>query len=41
MKSFVIACLAAAVIAVVGWYVLGTVPDTAAHAFSTANVRLG
>jgi hypothetical protein len=41
MKTFVIACAAAIIIAVVGGYVLNTLPDSAANAFSTQYVRLG
>ncbi len=41
MKTFIIACAAAIIIAVVGGFVLNAVPDTAARAFTTSNVRLG
>jgi hypothetical protein len=41
MKTFIVACAAAIVIAVIGGYVLSSVPDNAATAFSTAYVRLG
>jgi hypothetical protein len=41
MKTFIIACAAAIVIAVVGGFVLSAVPDGAASAFSTSSVRLG
>jgi hypothetical protein len=42
MKSFIVACAVAIVIAVIGGVVLGTVPDSAEHAFSSASsVRLG
>ena len=42
MKTFIVACVAAVVIAVVGVLVLSSVPDTAEKAFSSAtSVRLG
>ena len=42
MKSFVVACVAAVLIAVVGAAVLSAVPDSAEHAFSSSTgVRLG
>jgi hypothetical protein len=42
MKTFIVACVAAVVIAVVGMLVLNSVPDTAEKAFtSSTSVRLG
>jgi H+/gluconate symporter-like permease len=42
MKPFIVACVAAIVIAVVGGVALNRVPDTAENAFSSATaVRLG
>ncbi len=42
MKTFIGACVAAVVIAVVGVLVLNSVPDTAEKAFtSSTSVRLG
>ena len=41
MKTFIIACVAAIVIAVIGGFVLSTVQDGATSAFSTSSVRLG
>ncbi|MGC2716232.1 MAG: hypothetical protein WA366_22945 [Pseudolabrys sp.] len=42
MKSFIVACALAIVIAVIGGVVLGSVPDSAENAFSSASsVRLG
>ena len=41
MKTFIIACAAAIVIAVIGGVVLDNVPENAATAFSTPYVRLG
>ena len=41
MKTFIIACAAAVVIALVGGVVLSSMPDSAASAFSTQYVRLG
>jgi hypothetical protein len=41
MRTFLIACAVAIVIAVIGWVVLANVHDSAATAFSTAYVRLG
>jgi len=42
MKAFVMACVAAVVIAVVGVVVLNTIPDSAEHEFSSSTaVRLG
>lgn len=41
MKSFVIACAAAIIIAVVGGIVLSGMQESAQTAFSTSSVRLG
>jgi hypothetical protein len=42
MKTFIMACVAAIVIAVIGGVVLNSVPDSAEDAFSSASaVRLG
>ena len=41
MKTFLIACVAAVVIAVVGGLVLNSVQEPADKAFSTTAVRLG
>ena len=41
MKSFLLACAAAIVIAIIGWFALNQIPDSAAQAFSTQSVRLG
>jgi hypothetical protein len=42
MKSFVVACIIAVVVAVIGGVVLNSVPDTAEKAFSSStSVRLG
>lgn len=41
MKSFIIACVAAVVIAVIGGVVLNSVQVPADQAFSTTGVRLG
>ena len=42
MKTFIMACAAAVVIAVVGSVVLNSVPDSVEHAFSSSTgVRLG
>jgi hypothetical protein len=41
MKSFVVACVAAVVIAIVGGIVLSGMNEPAAEAFSTSSVRLG
>jgi hypothetical protein len=41
MQTFIIACAAAIVIAIIGGFALNTVPDSAASAFSTPYVRLG
>jgi len=41
MKSFVIACLAAVVVAIISGVVLNNLNESAAEAFSTTAVRLG
>jgi hypothetical protein len=42
MKTFIIACVAAMVIAVIGGVALNSVPDSAEKAFSSSTgVRLG
>lgn len=42
MKVFIISCVAAIVIAVIGGVVLNNIPDSAAQAFSSpTGVRLG
>jgi hypothetical protein len=42
MKTFIMACAAAVVIAVIGSVVLNSVPDSAENAFSSSTgVRLG
>jgi hypothetical protein len=41
MKSFIVACLAAIVIAVVGGVVLNGMNEPADKAYSTTGVRLG
>jgi hypothetical protein len=42
MKVFIIACVAAIIVAVIGGVVLNSMPDTAAVAFtSPTSVRLG
>jgi hypothetical protein len=41
MKSFVIACVAAIVIAVIGGLVLNSVQEPVDKAFSSTGVRLG
>ena len=42
MKTFIMACVAAIVIAVVGSVALNSLPDSAAEAFSSSTgVRLG
>ncbi|MEJ2375379.1 MAG: hypothetical protein P8Y53_06445 [Pseudolabrys sp.] len=40
MKSFIIACVAAAVIAIIGVYVLNSFQQPVAQAFSTPYVRV-
>jgi len=41
MKAFIIACVAAVVIAVVGGVVLGSIQEPVDKAFTTNSVRLG
>jgi uncharacterized protein YjeT (DUF2065 family) len=42
MKSFIVACVAAVIVAVIGGVVLTSVPDSAEEAFSSpTSVRLG
>lgn len=41
MKSFVIACIAAVVVAIIGGVVLNSVNEPVDRAFSTSGVRLG
>ena len=41
MKSFLLGCAAAVVIAVLGWAALNQVQDSSAEAYSTQSVRLG
>jgi hypothetical protein len=41
MKTFLIACAAAIVIAVIGSVVLGSIQEPVDKAFSTGGVRLG
>jgi len=42
MKSFLVACVAAIIIAVIGVVALGSVPDSAESVFSSSTgVRLG
>jgi hypothetical protein len=41
MKTFIIACAAAIVIAIIGGVVLSGMQETAQTAFSTGSVRLG
>lgn len=40
MQSFVIACVAAIIIAVIAVFALNYVQETASNAFATSNVRL-
>jgi hypothetical protein len=40
MKSFIIACVTAVIIALIGWSVLYTVQKPAAQAFSTPYARV-
>ena len=40
MKAFLLACVAAIIIAIIGIVVLNTIPDSADQAFSTSAVRL-
>jgi hypothetical protein len=41
MRSFIAACIAAIIIAVIGAVVLNSVQEPVAQAFSTSEVRLG
>jgi hypothetical protein len=41
MKTFIIACAAAIVIAIIGGVILSGMQETAQTAFSTSSVRLG
>jgi hypothetical protein len=41
MKTFIIACVAAVVIAVIGGVVLNSYQESASKAFATSAVRLG
>ncbi|HEY1473647.1 MAG TPA: hypothetical protein VGF53_06145 [Pseudolabrys sp.] len=41
MKTFIIACVAAVVIAIIGGVVLNSIQQPADKAFSTEGVRLG
>jgi len=41
MKSFIIACVAAIIIAIIGGVVLNGIQEPADKAFSTGGVRLG
>ena len=41
MKTFIVACVTAIVIAVIGAFVLGGMQKTVQQAFSTQYVRLG
>jgi len=41
MRAFVLACIGAIAIAVVGAVVLGSIQESADRAFSTSAVRLG
>jgi hypothetical protein len=41
MKSFIVACVAAIVIAVIGGVVLGSIQEPVDKAFTTNAVRLG
>jgi hypothetical protein len=41
MKAFIIACVAAIVIAVIGGLALNSIREPADKAFSTSSVRLG
>ena len=41
MKTFVVACVAAIVVAIVGWVVLDGMQEPVQKAFATQNVRLG
>jgi ABC-type uncharacterized transport system permease subunit len=41
MRAFIVACIAAIAIAVIGAFVLGKIQQSADQAFSTSAVRLG
>jgi hypothetical protein len=41
MKSFIIACVAAVVIAIIGGFALNSIQEPVDRAFSTSAVRLG
>jgi hypothetical protein len=41
MKTFIVACVAAIIIAVIGGVVLSSVQESSDKAFSTTGVRLG
>ena len=41
MKAFIVACVAAVVIAVIGVFVLNSVQEPVDEAFTTSAVRLG
>ena len=41
MKTFIVACVAAVIIAVIGGVVLNSMQESADKAFSTTGVRLG
>jgi len=41
MKTFLVACVTAIIIAVIGGVVLNSVQETAEQAYSTTSVRLG
>jgi hypothetical protein len=41
MKTFIVACVAAIVIAIIGVVVLDSVQESADKAFTTTSVRLG
>jgi hypothetical protein len=41
MKTFIVACVAAIVIAVIGVFALNSVQEPVDQAFSTSSVRLG
>ncbi|HEY6026889.1 MAG TPA: hypothetical protein VIV09_08340 [Pseudolabrys sp.] len=41
MKTFIVACVAAIIIAVIGVFALNSVQEPVDQAFSTSSVRLG
>jgi len=41
MKAFLLACVAAVIVAIIGVVVLNSVPDSVDQAFATSAVRLG